>query len=92
MINPKLAHGYLSENQFLPLSEEGPPKLYYKEKSIHIADDFDNFDERYKFYFYEKREGVEASFKSIKIAFGKKQTKCFVKDDLTIGLVWFQEF
>ena len=60
--------------------------MYYREKRIHLADDFDDFAERYKYSFNEKREGAEASFKSNKISFGKKQTTmCFVKDDLTIS-------
>ncbi|XP_057793371.1 uncharacterized protein LOC131009993 [Salvia miltiorrhiza] len=34
LINPKLPHGYRSEYPFLPLSEDGPPKLFYKEEMI----------------------------------------------------------
>lgn len=32
LINPKLAYGYISGEQFLPLNEESPPTLCYRDK------------------------------------------------------------
>ncbi|XP_042067496.1 uncharacterized protein LOC121810841 [Salvia splendens] len=72
LINPKLPHGYLSKNQLLlPLSEEGPPKLHYKESNIGLL---------------QEEVGVTfTSFKSSKEMFVNKQTTCFVNDDLSMS-------
>ncbi|XP_047953789.1 uncharacterized protein LOC125200028 [Salvia hispanica] len=74
LINPKLPHGYLSKNQqLLPLSEGGRPKLYWKERWIpyNPAGDGSHSHTCYK--------------KLNKIEFGMKKTMCFVSDDLTIS-------
>ncbi|KAL1560798.1 hypothetical protein AAHA92_10970 [Salvia divinorum] len=76
LINPKLAHGYISKNQFLPLSEEDPPKLFYKSTWT---------GQQYSYAFYEKGGTVVSSFKSSKEVYVKKQTMCFVSDDLAMS-------
>ncbi|KAH6785629.1 hypothetical protein C2S51_038084 [Perilla frutescens var. frutescens] len=80
LINPKLAHGYISSNQFLPLTQDTPPKLYHElqwnasrtlcETSFH----------------HEKGGSLVYSFKSSEGQgyYVKKQTICFVTDDLTV--------
>ena len=74
LTNPKLPHGYLFKNQqLLPLSEEGPPKLYSKQRwNPYVPPG----NRRYSHSFNEK---------SNKIEFRMKKTMCFVSDDLTIS-------
>ena len=76
LVNPKLAHGYLSKNQFLPLSEEGPPKLYYQVTEKGLWCDYS---------FHEEEGTMVSSFESSKEVYIKKQTMCFVSDDLTMS-------
>ncbi|XP_047940832.1 uncharacterized protein LOC125188129 [Salvia hispanica] len=66
LINPKLPHGYIVINHFLPLSEEGPLKLYLK-----FEDDDDG-----EFF---------SLFKASKKNYVKKQTICFITDDLKMS-------
>ncbi|XP_047940833.1 uncharacterized protein LOC125188130 [Salvia hispanica] len=78
LVSPKLAHGYLPKNQFLPLSEEGPPKLFYQATRKGL---------RYNYSSHEKEVTIDmvSSFKSSKEVYIKKQTMCFVSDDLTMS-------
>ncbi|KAL1560797.1 hypothetical protein AAHA92_10969 [Salvia divinorum] len=84
LTKPKLPHGYLSKNQLLPLSEEGPPKLYYKEKRFQTLEN-GVWKSWYECSFHEKRGTMVPSFKSRKEAYAKKHTMCFVSDDLTMS-------
>ncbi|KAH6788976.1 hypothetical protein C2S51_003982 [Perilla frutescens var. frutescens] len=80
LLNPKLAHGYISSNQFLPLTPDTPPKLYHglqwneSRKLLETC------------FHHEKGVSLVDSFKSSEGRgyYVKKQTICFVTDDLTV--------
>ncbi|KAH6780509.1 hypothetical protein C2S52_011746 [Perilla frutescens var. hirtella] len=72
LMNPKLPHGYTSKNQFLPLSEESAPTLYY---------------EGGKFYYNKQLESnVVSYFRSPKGQgnFVKEESTYMITDDLTV--------
>ncbi|XP_057793373.1 uncharacterized protein LOC131009995 [Salvia miltiorrhiza] len=68
LMNPKLAHGYISHNQFLPLTEEESPVLRRRQhQSPSPANVIRSFN------WGRRRRG-----------YVKKPTVCFVTDDLTV--------
>lgn len=73
LLNPKLGYGYISDNQFLPLIEARPPKLYYRR----------SWDLRRKHSYTE----MVQSFKWVRGNgnYVNKPTICFVTDDLTVN-------
>lgn len=84
LINPKIPYGYGSKNQFLPLTEDSGPTLYYHQKWNGSKFEITNFN--------EKDGRLFSSFKSSKEFYVKKQTMCIVNDDLTVNLVLLQAF
>ncbi|XP_057793369.1 uncharacterized protein LOC131009992 [Salvia miltiorrhiza] len=78
LIDAKLPHGYISKNQFLPLSEDSIPNLYYSSVNWRMDLVIKNTS------FDEKVGSMINQFKYSRELFVKKHTKCIVTDDLKV--------